>query len=501
MIYRWIQELISYGIQQNLMVSEDIIYTVNRLCEKLKLDGFEGSYEVIDKRIDPIEVLDKIVGYAYDKKLITSPNPPFSDLFDTALMDLLMPRPSEVNKEFFRLYKQSPKLATDYYYKLSQDSHYIRMDRVKKNIQWQTDSAYGVIDITVNLSKPEKDPKAIAMGQHQLETGYPKCLLCYENVGYQGHINHPARQNHRVIPLTLQNEQWYLQYSPYVYFNEHSIVFKGSHDPMKISEGTYKRLLDFVEWMPHYFIGSNADLPIVGGSMLSHDHYQSGCAVFPMEKASVKESFKLKKYGDIQVSWLNWPLSVLRLSGNNKETLIACATEITTKWRRYSDIEVDILAYSDNTPHNTVTPIARRNQNNFEIDLVLRNNRSSSDHPDGIFHPHTFVHPVKKENIGLIEVMGLAVLPSRLKDQMMLLTEALENDWALEKVEENDDINRFTDLYQMMRQHYSETKNAESSVKTIVGQIFIKGLEHAGVYKLDDAGRRGINRFIAHMNQ
>lgn len=330
--------------------------------------------------------------------MLASPNPPFSDLFDTALMDLLMPRPSEVNREFLKRYQSSPKEATNYYYKLSQDSHYIRMDRVSKNMHWKVPSAYGDIDITVNLSKPEKDPKAIALGQHQLATGYPKCLLCYENVGYQGHVNHPARHNHRVIPLTLQGESWYLQYSPYVYFNEHSIVFKGAHDPMRISEMTYKRLLDFVDWMPHYFIGSNADLPIVGGSMLSHDHYQSGNAVFPMETASREENFKLEKYKNIDIAWLNWPLSVLRISGENKESLIACATEITDKWRGYSDERLEILAFSADTPHNTVTPIARRHQDTYEIDLVLRNNRMSEAHPDGIFHPHVFVHPVKKKH-------------------------------------------------------------------------------------------------------
>ncbi len=328
--------------------------------------------------------------------MIESPNPPFSDLFDTSIMSILVPRPSEVTRTFKQVYQENPVSATDYFYDLSINSHYIRMDRIKKNIEWDVDSKYGKINITVNLSKPEKDPKAIAMAKGKKQTGYPKCLLCYENVGYQGHVNHPARQSHRVVPLKLNEEPWCLQYSPYVYFNEHSIVFKKQHDPMTISETTFIRLIDFVDYLPHYFIGSNADLPIVGGSMLSHDHYQSGRFEFPMEKASLDVEYKLSNFENCRVHSLNWPLTVLRLSSENSDEIIELATQLTTFWRAYSDEKVDVLSETKGIPHNTVTPIARKKDNRYELDIVLRNNRTSQIYPDGIFHPHVEIHPVKK---------------------------------------------------------------------------------------------------------
>lgn len=501
MINQWIQLLVSYGYQQGLLKREDIVYAVNRICAYLELDQYEGGFDIIREPIDHIDILSNLTDYAYEKGLIESPNPPFSDLFDTGLMDIMMPRPSEVIRMFRTLYSEGPETATNYYYNLSKASHYIRTDRIKKNMHWQVDSAYGAIDISVNLSKPEKDPKAIAMGQHQVASSYPKCLLCYENVGYQGHVNHPARQNHRVIPLSLQGEQWYFQYSPYVYFNEHSIVFKSTHDPMKITEKTFERLLDFVDQLPHYFIGSNADLPIVGGSMLSHDHYQSGYTVFPMEKATTIETFKLKTHKNIEVQWLNWPLTVLRLRSDSRAALVTCANEVTKVWRNHSDVACDIHASSDAIPHNTVTPIARFKENMYELDIVLRNNRITDEHPDGIFHPHVEIHPVKKENIGLIEVMGLAVLPSRLKDQMKGMATALELGAPADLLKEKDQLSGFSELYEEMQLLYRSSDDAVACVHQVVGEAFVKGLEHSGVYKLDKRGHGGMKRFIEGMNQ
>jgi UDPglucose--hexose-1-phosphate uridylyltransferase len=496
MIYKWIQDLVSYGYQKEFIEKEDVVYVVNRICAFLKLGAYEGDFRLIEERIDHVALLEKITNYAYKEGLIESVNPPFSDLFDTELMNIMMPRPSEVVKKFNNLYGQSPNAATNYYYKLSKDSHYIRTDRVAKNMHWQVDSGYGTMDITVNLSKPEKDPKAIAMGQHQKQSGYPKCLLCYENVGYSGHVNHPARQSHRVIPLNLQNESWYLQYSPYVYFNEHSIVFKKEHDPMAITATTFERLLDFVDLFPHYFIGSNADLPIVGGSMLSHDHYQSGSAVFPMEKASVHESYEWDKYKDVEIEWLNWPLTVLRLRSPSRHGVSQCANEIMVKWRSYSDPSVDVYAISEETPHNTVTPIARKKDGQYELDIVLRNNRTSETYPDGIFHPHIEIHPVKKENIGLIEVMGLAVLPSRLKEQILLLARGLEEAMPPQAYLKKNGLEAFEHIYIKMLHLYTAGQSAENLVQKTVGQTFVEGLEHCGVFKMDDMGRAAMSRFI-----
>lgn len=496
MIYKWIQELVSYGYQKELIGKEDIVYVVNRLCAFLQLEAYEGGLTIVDEPVDHILLLEKITGFAYEKGLIESLSPPFSDLFDTELMNIMMPRPSEVVSRFNDLYGQSPSKATEYYYNLSKNSHYIRTDRVAKNMHWQIESHYGPIDISVNLSKPEKDPKAIAMAQHQKQLAYPKCLLCYENVGYSGHLNHPARHSHRVIPLNLQNESWYLQYSPYVYFNEHSIVFKKEHAPMAITATTFERLLDFVDLFPHYFVGSNADLPIVGGSMLSHDHYQSGSALFPMEKASIYASYKWAKYKDVEIEWLNWPLTVLRLRSASRHGVSQCANEIMTKWRCYSDAYVEVYAISDGTAHNTVTPIARKKNGQYELDIVLRNNKLSEEHPDGIFHPHVEVHPVKKENIGLIEVMGLAVLPSRLKDQMLGLIRGLEEARPPEPYLRDNGLEAFEHIYIKMLHLYTLDVSAEDLVKKIIGQTFVEGLEHCGVFKINDAGSEGMARFI-----
>lgn len=497
-VYHWIDQLIAYGIEKKLIEEEDRIFVQNAILTKLKLEYHESSKPLNEKPINHIEILDHLIHYAYDNGLIESPNPPFSDLFDTALMATMVPRPSVVNQQFFAKYREAPESATDYFYNLSKNSHYIRTDRIAKNLKWDIDSAYGIFNMTVNLSKPEKDPKAIAMAQKQEQTNYPKCLLCYENVGYEGRVNHPARQNHRVIPLTLNQESWYFQYSPYVYFNEHSIVFKKEHEPMKISRTTFVCLLDFIDVFPHYFIGSNADLPIVGGSMLSHDHYQAGRYQFPMARAKEMTSFKVNGFKEIDLIRVHWPMSVLRLCGSEKDKMIELASVITDLWRGYSDDEIGVIAKSHEGLHNTVTPIARKRNDVYEIDLVLRNNRVTEEHPDGLFHPHKAIHPVKKENIGLIEVMGLAVLPSRLVDAM----EALEKALILRKgpimIAEDSSLEPFSEIYTEMQSSY---ENGQASPKTIVkeviGKVFIRGLEHAGIFKNTTDGEKAMERFIA----
>ncbi len=499
MMDKKILELVSFAYQKQLIKREDIVYVINRLCEKLRLDDFNEPIILISDEINHVEVLNCMVDYAYNEGIISSNKAPFSDLFDTAIMDILMPMPSTVIDMFYKKYEESPKLATEYYYDLSKNSNYIRMDRVKKNLQWKVNTDYGDIDISVNLSKPEKDPKMIALMGKQKETGYPKCLLCYENVGYKGSINKPARHNHRIIPVKLANEEWYFQYSPYVYFNEHSIVFNKKHTPMKINSKTFERLFDFIDLFPHYFIGSNADLPIVGGSMLAHDHYQSGMTEFPIERVNSIKSYKINKYKDVSVNWINWPLTVLRLNSKNRESLIACANLIADKWKVYTDESAGVIAKTDEI-HNTVTPIARKRGENYELDIVLRNNRVSEEYPDGIFHPHKHVHSVKKENIGLIEVMGLAILPSRLKLQMNLLSEALQNGVDINGLLKDDEIALFKDIYSDMLIEYKNTHDAINSVKKVVGLTFVKGLECCGVFKLNDTGKQSMDIFMGGLN-
>jgi UDPglucose--hexose-1-phosphate uridylyltransferase len=412
-------------------------------------------------------------------------------------MGCLMPRPSEVVSKFSELYLEDKKKATDYYYSLSRNSNYIRTDRVKKDLKWKTSTEYGEIDITINLSKPEKDPKAIAAAKDLPSSSYPKCLLCKENEGYAGRINHPARQNHRVIPITLNNEKWFFQYSPYVYYNEHCIIFKGEHEPMKISKETFVRLLDFTERFPHYFIGSNADLPIVGGSILSHDHFQGGNYEFAMANARVEKEFRVDKFKDVKVGRIKWPMSVIRLEGDNKKSVMEAAYYIHTKWRDYSDETVGILAYTDGIPHNTVTPIARMRLGKFQLDLVLRNNRTTEEYPHGIFHPHKELHHIKKENIGLIEVMGLAVLPARLKTELKDLEYYLVNKDNIKNIGE-EELVKHKEWCMEIASKYDNINN--SNVKEIlqkeVGNKFSKVLEHAGVFKKDESGKDAFDRFI-----
>ena len=406
-----------------------------------------------------------------------------------------MPRPNEVVRKFHKLYEESPKKATDYFYKLSQDSDYIRRYRIVKDQKWVAPTKYGDLDVTINLSKPEKDPKAIAAAKLAKQSGYPKCLLCMENVGYAGRVNHPARQNHRVIPVTIQESGWGFQYSPYVYYNEHCIVFNGEHVPMKIEHGTFCKLFDFVKQFPHYFVGSNADLPIVGGSILSHDHFQGGNYEFAMAKAPVERTFTVKGYEDVEAGIVNWPMSVIRLSGESTERIIALADHILEAWREYTDEDAFIYAYTDGEPHNTITPIARKRGDRYEIDLVLRNNITTEEHPLGVYHPHAKLHHIKKENIGLIEVMGLAVLPARLKGEMEQLAEAIltgkeiRGDEVLEK--HADWVEEFLPKYEKI-----DGENIHDVLRKEIGLVFMQVLEDAGVYKRTEEGQDAFMRFV-----
>ena len=413
-VYEAIRNLVQYGVNTGLLQEADRIYATNQILEVLGLDEYEEPQGAC-REVSLEETLDALLDYAHETGVLKEDGVVYRDLFDTKLMNCLMPRPSEVIGHFWKLYEESPEAATNYYYKLSQDSNYIRRYRVSKDMKWKTDTKYGELDITVNLSKPEKDPKAIAAAKLAKQSGYPKCQLCMENEGYAGRVNHPARQNHRIIPITINDSNWGFQYSPYVYYNEHCIIFNENHQPMVINENTFRSLFSFVKQFPHYMLGSNADLPIVGGSILTHDHFQGGHYIFPIEGATVVKDISLDKYPDLQISVLNWPLSTIRVRSTNDEQMIRFALDTLNKWINYSNEKLDIIAYSHETRHNTITPIVRKKNGMYEMDLVLRNNRTSEKYPDGIFHPHQNLHHIKKENIGLIEVMGLAVLPARLK--------------------------------------------------------------------------------------
>lgn len=499
MIEMSIKKLVQYGRTTGLIEAEDEIYARNQILEVLKMSEYEEPGEITDE-ISLEDTLNALTDYAAEQGILENNSVVYRDLFDTRLMNCLMPRPSEVVKKFRGEYEKSPEDATAYFYKLSQDSDYIRRYRVCKDLKWITKTEYGDLDITVNLSKPEKDPKAIAAAKTMKQSGYPKCLLCMENVGYAGRINHPARNNHRIIPLTLNGESWGFQYSPYVYYNEHCIVFNGKHTPMKIDRNTFKKLFDFVTMFPHYFLGSNADLPIVGGSILTHDHFQGGRYTFAMAKAPVEKSFTVNGYEDVEAGIVKWPMSVIRIRSEKKERLVDLADKILTAWRGYTDADADIYAETDGEPHNTITPIARFRGGKFELDLVLRNNRTTEERPLGLFHPNPKLHHIKKENIGLIEVMGLAVLPSRLKQELFDLADALvarvptaeypealqkHAAWAEEILAKHPDLNG---------------DNVHLILQDEVGHVFAEVLADAGVYKLDEAGRAGFVRFLASVN-
>ncbi|MDE6892220.1 MAG: UDP-glucose--hexose-1-phosphate uridylyltransferase [Lachnospiraceae bacterium] len=505
MIQKDIRRLVAYGLKTGLVAKEDEIYTTNRLLELFELDELEdldeqGLAEVEKTETEDLEdILGGLLDYAYEKGILKENGVVYRDLFDTKIMSLLMPRPSEVIETFKEIYRKDPVAATDYYYKFSRDSDYIRRYRIEKDMKWITATEYGDLDITINLSKPEKDPKAIAAARTAKQSGYPKCLLCRENEGYAGRVNHPARQNHRIIPVTIQGDTWGFQYSPYVYYNEHCIVFNGQHVPMKIDRNAFCKLFDFVKQFPHYFMGSNADLPIVGGSILSHDHFQGGNYEFAMAKAPVERSFTIKGFEDVKAGIVKWPMSVIRLKGADTERIIDLADLILHHWRGYTDEAAFVYAETEGEPHNTITPIARRRGECYELDLVLRNNITTKEHPLGVYHPHAKLHHIKKENIGLIEVMGLAVLPARLKGEMeelkaaMLAGKNLREDELLEK--HADWVEEFWDKYEKI-----DETNIDDILRHEIGHVFMEVLTDSGVYKRNEEGQRAFDRFIASVN-
>ncbi len=495
-IYGEIKRLIKYGLKNNLFTEDDEIYIRNSLLNILNLDDYEDVEVEEEKLKTPTIILENILNYAFENGILESNTPIYRDLLDTKIMGALMPRPSEIIRVFNEKYKRSKEEATSYFYNISKACDYVRTDRIAQNLVWQSKTDYGDLDITINLSKPEKDPKAIAAAKNMPPSKYPKCLLCKENEGYRGRINHPARQNLRVIPVTLNKGKWYLQYSPYAYYNEHCIVFSENHTPMKITNKTFDRLLEFVDIFPHYFLGSNADLPIVGGSILTHDHYQGGNYEFPMNRASNYTEFILKNYEHVEFSIVKWPLSVLRLKGRNRLELSELAYKILNHWRNYNDTKVNIYAFTNNIPHNTITPIARKEKNDYVIDLVLRNNRTNEEYPDGIFHPHSELHNIKKENIGLIEVLGLAVLPSRLKDEIEIIKSSLTT--KKDDIYNYDSMKIHYDWYEEIKMKNKDitTDNVDNIVKNEIGNVFTKVLEHCGVFKWDYEGKQAIKRYI-----
>ena len=508
MIQNAIAKLIQYGLYTELIKPEDAIYTANKLIDLLRVGALEEETEdiILNQKADESIVgeLESILGticdFAYEQGVMEENSIGYRDLFDTRVMGLMVDRPSNVIAHFQNLYAQDPKMATDFYYKFSQDTDYIRRYRIARDKKWISPTPYGDLDITINLSKPEKDPRAIAAAKLAKQTSYPKCLLCKENEGFAGHLNHPARQNHRIMPLTINNSAWRLQYSPYVYYNEHCIVFNGEHIPMKIERATFAKLLDFVTLFPHYFVGSNADLPIVGGSILSHDHFQGGHYEFAMAKAPVETEISFAGYEDVKAGIVKWPMSVIRLSGVDKARIIDLADKILLAWRGYTDEASFIFAETDGEPHNTITPIARMRDGKYELDLVLRNNITTEEHPLGVYHPHAELHHIKKENIGLIEVMGLAVLPARLKGELERLQEAI---LAGADLTADPELEKHAAWVDELREKYGsfEAETLESVLQKEVGIVFMKVLEHAGVYKRTEEGLAGFLRFVEYVNK
>lgn len=489
-----IKKLVQYGIEKQLITPYDKIYITNSLLELFQMDQYvEPEEEYTDICLE--EVLDAMLNYAYEKGLLEENSTTYRDLFDTKIMATLIPKPGEIIGGFQNYYKESPKKATDYYYTLSQNTDYIRKYRIVKDMKWTTDTEYGTMDITINLSKPEKDPKAIAAAKFAKQNGYPKCLLCRENEGYAGRINHPARQNHRIIPICINGQNWGFQYSPYVYYNEHCIVFNGEHTPMKIDKSAFCKLFDFVKLFPHYFVGSNADLPIVGGSILTHEHFQGGNYEFAMAKAKIEEHCTIPGYENVEAGIVKWPMSVIRLRCTDEKRLIDLGDHILNKWRYYTDEDAFIFASTNGEPHNTITPIARKVGNTFELDLVLRNNITTDEYPFGVYHPHEELHHIKKENIGLIEVMGLAVLPARLKEEMELLAEYIIED---RDILSNEMIAKHNDWVIEIHKKYKAIAkdNVNDILQREIGLVFTKVLEHAGVYKRTPEGLNAFKKFI-----
>lgn len=493
MIYDSIKKLVVYGIEKGLIEKEDETYTINQIIDALGMTEYkEPEKQFFAPNLE--ETLKELCDYAYEQGIIEN-STVYRDLFDTRLMGFLTERPSSVIKKFYALYEESPEKATDYFYKFSQDTDYIRRYRIKKDVKWKVRSDFGDIDITINLSKPEKDPKAIAAAKAAKQSGYPKCNLCRENEGYTGRVNSPARENHRIIPVTVNGKAWYFQYSPYVYYNEHCIVFNSEHTPMQINNDTFRKLLDFVSQFPHYFVGSNADLPIVGGSILSHDHFQGGRYEFAMAKAPIEKEVLFEGFQDVKAGILNWPMSAIRLKAKDRERICLLADKILLSWRSYTDEKAFIFSETDGEKHNTITPIARKRGEYYELDLVLRNNITTKEHPLGLYHPHSELHHIKKENIGLIEVMGLAVLPARLKEEMAVL-----KDFMLKGKDPNEDerIAKHAAWAQEVKEKYRiiDETNIDRILEEEIGAVFVKVLEDAGVYKCTSEGRDAFMQFI-----
>ena len=502
-----INNLVAYALKQGLIEKEDVIYTINSILIDLGIDAADyeaADIEALAKELpaDEIEkgtflenVLKVLDDYAAANGLLENDSVVYRDLFDTKLMGELTDRPSNIIKKFNEKLAESPEAATNFYYEFSKNTDYIRRYRISKDMKWIAPTEYGDLDITINLSKPEKDPKAIAAARNAKQSGYPKCQLCWENEGYSGRVDHPARENHRIIPVTIQNSKWGFQYSPYVYYNEHCIVFNSKHIPMKIEHDTFCKLFDFVKQFPHYFVGSNADLPIVGGSILSHDHFQGGHYTFAMAKAPVERTFTVKGFEDVKAGIVKWPMSVIRISAPDVNRVIALADVILNKWRGYTDEAAFIYAETDGTPHNTITPIARKRGEDFELDLVLRNNITTDEHPLGVYHPHAELHHIKKENIGLIEVMGLAVLPARLKKEMADLKEAILSGKDIRKDEVLEKHADWVDAFSKKYDHIDET-NIDDIIQNEIGEVFMHVLEDAGVYKRTPQGQEAFDRFV-----
>ncbi|WP_425516051.1 UDP-glucose--hexose-1-phosphate uridylyltransferase [Anaerolentibacter hominis] len=495
-----VRKLVDYGLTQKLIKRSDAVYALNQILDVMGLSSYEGE-PAGEQKTGP-EELEEVLGCLLDcaaaRGLLKDDTVAYRDLFDTRLMNCLMPRPSQVQRKFKKLYQKSPKMATDYYYKLSCDSDYIRRYRISRDLKWVVPTEFGELDVTVNLSKPEKDPKAIAAALKNIQANYPSCQLCRENEGYAGRGNHPARNTLRLIPITIGGTPWYLQYSPYVYYNEHCIALNGQHVPMKIDRSAFEKLLDFIDLFPHYFIGSNADLPIVGGSILTHDHFQGGRYEFAMAKAPVEQKLEFSEYPSVRAWIVKWPMSVIRLEGEDRTAIADLADRLLEGWRSYSDPECFIYSETDGTPHNTITPIARKRGLHYELDLVLRNNITTEEFPDGVFHPHPELHHIKKENIGLIEVMGLAVLPSRLESEMELLAECLVNGTPAERVES---IAKHGEWAEQIRRKYEQinSENVNDILRREIGLVYETILLQCGVFKRDEAGRAGFRRYIEQM--
>ena len=501
MVDNAVAKLVAYAIQNDLIRPYEKDWAVNTILDALKLDSYSDPGEefwwesnIYSRKIQLAPILEELLDDAYARGVLAENSVVYRDLFDTELMGRLTPRPSEVRDLFQRSYERDPRMATDWYYNFSQNTNYIRRDRIAKDIQWKAPTPYGNLDITINLSKPEKDPKAIAAAKNLPASAYPRCQLCAENEGYAGRVNHPARQNHRIVPITINGSPWFLQYSPYVYYNEHCICFNSQHVPMKIDRACFSKLLDFVGQFPHYFVGSNADLPIVGGSILAHDHFQGGRYEFAMAKAPVETPFVFPGFEEVEAGIVKWPMSVVRLTAKEPERLVELADKILAAWRGYTDEGAFIYAETEGEPHNTITPIARKRGERFELDLVLRNNITTQAHPLGVYHPHAELHHIKKENIGLIEVMGLAVLPARLKEELAAVADALATGRDLRASELTAKHADWAEDF--AKRHTITVDNALDIVKAETGKVFAKVLEHAGVYARTPEGKEQFLKFL-----